>query len=65
MRVPPARRAEVHAEALRRLAEARENDYRRYLLWTAWRHTLRWTKQQQELGALLRTERIRGPKPWL
>ena len=32
MRVPPARRAEVHAEALRRLAEARENDYRRYLL---------------------------------
>ncbi len=32
MRVPPARRAAVHAEALRRLAEARENDYRRYLL---------------------------------
>ena len=32
MRVPAARRAAVHAEALRRLAEARENDYRRYLL---------------------------------
>ena len=32
MRVPPARRAAVHAEALRRLAEARENDYRRHLL---------------------------------
>jgi hypothetical protein len=32
MRVPPARRAAVHAEALRRLAEARENEYRRYLL---------------------------------
>ena len=32
MRVPPERRAAVHAEALRRLAEARENDYRRYLL---------------------------------
>ena len=32
VRVPPARRAEVHAEALRRLDEARENDYRRYLL---------------------------------
>jgi hypothetical protein len=29
MRVTPARRAEVHAEALRRLAEARENDFRR------------------------------------
>ncbi len=29
MRVPPARRAAVYAEALRRLAEARENDYRR------------------------------------
>jgi hypothetical protein len=26
MRVPPARRAEVYAEALRRLAEAREDD---------------------------------------
>jgi hypothetical protein len=32
MRVPPTRRAAVHAEALPRLAEARENDYRRYLL---------------------------------
>jgi hypothetical protein len=29
MQVPPARRAAVHAEALRRLAEARENEYRR------------------------------------
>ena len=32
MRVPAARRAELYAEALRRIARSGENDYRRYLL---------------------------------
>jgi hypothetical protein len=61
MRVPPARRAEVHAEALRRLAEARENDYRRYLLLDCLEaYATLDEAQAQELGALLRTERYRG-----
>jgi hypothetical protein len=58
MRVPPARRATVHAEALRRLAEARENDYRRYLLLDCLEaYATLDPAQAQELGALLRTER--------
>jgi hypothetical protein len=32
MRVPPERRAELHAEALKRIALSGENDWRRYLL---------------------------------
>ena len=63
MRVPPARRAEVHAEALRRLAEARENDYRRYLLLDCLEaYATLDEAQAQELGALLRTERYQGAK---
>jgi hypothetical protein len=61
MRVPPARRAAVHAEALRRLAEARENDYRRYLLLDCLEaYATLDEAQAQELGALLRTERYQG-----
>ncbi len=61
MRVPSARRAEVHAEALRRLAEARENDYRRYLLLDCLEaYATLDEAQAQELGALLRTERYQG-----
>ena len=61
MRVPPARRAEVHAEALRRLAEARENDYRRYLLLDCLEAYATLDEEQaQELAALLRTERYQG-----
>ena len=61
MRVPPARRAEVHAEALRRLAEARENDYRRYLLLDCLEaYATLDEAQAQEFGALLRTERYQG-----
>jgi hypothetical protein len=61
MRVPPARRAVVHAEALRRLAEARENDYRRYLLLDCLEaYAALDEAQAQELGALLRTERYQG-----
>jgi hypothetical protein len=61
MRVPPARRAAVHAEALRRLAEARENEYRRYLLLDCLEaYATLDEAQAQELGALLRTERYQG-----
>jgi hypothetical protein len=61
MRVAPARRAEVHAEALRRLAEAREDDYRRYLLLDCLEaYATLDEAQAQELGALLRTERYQG-----
>ena len=61
MRVPAARRAEVHAEALRRLAEARENDYRRYLLLDCLEaYATLDEAQARELEALLRTERYQG-----
>ena len=61
MRVPPARRVEVHAEALRRLAEARENDYRRYLLLDCLEaYATLDEAQAQELEKLLRTERYSG-----
>jgi hypothetical protein len=61
MHVPPARRAAVQAEALRRLAEARENDYRRYLLLECLEaYATLDEAQAQELGALLRTERYQG-----
>ncbi len=61
MRVPAARRAAVHAEALRRLAEARENDYRRYLLLDCLEaYATLDEAQAQELEELLRTERYQG-----
>jgi hypothetical protein len=61
MRVPPERRAAVHAEALRRLAEARENDYRRYLLLDCLETYASLDETQaQELGALLQTEQYEG-----
>ncbi len=61
MRVPLARRAAVHAEALRRLAEARENDYRRYLLLDCLEtYAALDEAQARELEALLRTDRYQG-----
>ena len=63
MRVPAARRSAVHAEALRRLAEARENDYRRYLLLDCLEAYAALDEAQAEaLGALLRTERYEGAR---
>src|SRR5262249_59389525 len=63
MRVSPARRAAVHAEALRRLAEARENDYRRYLLLDCLEaYATLDEAQAKELEALLRTERYQGAR---
>jgi hypothetical protein len=61
MRVPPTQRAAMHAEALRRLAEARENDYRRYLLLDCLEAYASLDEAQaRELQALLRTERYQG-----
>jgi hypothetical protein len=61
MRVPPERRAAVHAEALRRLAEARENEYRRYLLLECLESYATLDQAQaQELEALLHTKRYQG-----
>jgi len=58
MGVPPTRRAAVHAEALRRLAGARENDYRRYLLLDCLEAYATLDEEQaEELRVLLRTER--------
>jgi hypothetical protein len=63
MRVPPERRASVQAEALRRLAEARENDYRRYLLLDCFEaYATLDDAQAQELAALLQTERYEGAR---
>ncbi|MHC5536760.1 DUF4351 domain-containing protein [Singulisphaera rosea] len=57
MRVPASRRALVHAEALQRLAEARENDYRRYLLLDCLEaYASLDDVQAEELQTLLRTE---------
>jgi flagellar biosynthesis/type III secretory pathway protein FliH len=51
----------VHAEALQRLAEARENDYRRYLLLDCLEaYATLDEAQARELGELLQTERYRG-----
>ncbi len=61
MKVPPARRVEVHAEALRRLAEARENDYRRFLLFDCLEaYAALDDTQVQQLAELLQTERYQG-----
>jgi hypothetical protein len=61
MRVPPARRAEVHAEALRRLQEARDNDYRRYLLLECLEaYTALDEAQRHQFEGLLQTERYQG-----
>jgi hypothetical protein len=50
----------VHAEALRRLAEARENDDRRHLLLDCLEtYAALDEARAEELGALLRTERYR------
>ena len=65
MRVPPARRAEVHAEALRRLAEARENDYRRYLLLDCLEaYATLDEAQRKSWRRCFGPSAIRGPKPW-
>ncbi len=65
MRVPAERRAAVHAEALRRLAEAREDEYRRYLLLDCWRPMRRWTsRRRRSWASYWRPSDMRGSRRW-
>ncbi len=64
MRVPPERRAERHAEALKRIAHSGENDWRRFLLAEcveAYAHL--GEAQRQQLQALLTTEQYQEVRP--
>jgi len=64
MRVPPERRAELQAEALKRIALSAENDWRRYLLAECVEAygDLDET-QRQQLQALLTTEQYQEVRP--
>ncbi len=64
MRVPAERRAELHAEALKRIAHSGENDWRRFLLAEcveAYAHLDE--AQRQRLQALLTTEAYQEVRP--
>jgi len=64
MRVPAERRAELHAEALKRIAHSGENDWRRFLLAEcveAYAHLDE--AQRQRLQALLTTEQYQEVRP--
>src|SRR5262249_30432569 len=64
MRVPPQRRAELHAEALQRIARSGENDWRRFLLAECVEAYGDLDEaQRQELEALLNTEQYREARP--
>jgi hypothetical protein len=64
MRVPPERRVEVHAEALKRIALCGENDWRRYLLEEcAEAYTNLDEAQRLQLQALLGAEAYREVRP--
>jgi hypothetical protein len=64
MRVPAARRAELHAEALKRIAQSRENDWRRFLLAECLEAYANLDEaQRQQLQALLATPQYQEVKP--
>jgi hypothetical protein len=64
MRVPPERRVELHAEALKRIAAARENDFRRFLLAECLEAYGQLDEtQRQRLQALLTTEQFQEVRP--
>jgi hypothetical protein len=64
MRVPPERRVELHAEALKRIALSGENDWRRYLLAECIEAYAGLDAAQQErLKALLTTEPYQEARP--
>src|SRR5438477_617057 len=66
MRVPPERRAELHAEALKRIAQAGDNDWRRFLLAEC---VEAYSKldgvQWQRLQALLTSEQYQEVRPFM
>jgi hypothetical protein len=64
MRVPAERRAELYAEALRRIARCGENDYRRYLLAECLEAYADLDEVQRgRLQALLKTEHYQEVQP--
>jgi hypothetical protein len=64
MRVPPERRAELHAEALKRIARSGENDWRRFLLTECVEAYADLDEaQRQRLQALLATEQYQEGRP--
>jgi hypothetical protein len=66
MRVPPERRAELHAEALQRIARSGENDWRRFLLAECVEAYSELDEaQRQRLQALLTTEAYQEVRPFM
>src|SRR5947209_2337190 len=64
MRLPADRRAELHAEGLKRIARSGENDYRRFLLAECLAAYGELDEAQRErLQALLATEQYREVQP--
>lgn len=64
MRVPQQRKAELYAEALKRLALSRENDFRRFLLTECLEaYSALDADQQQRVRSLLATEPYLGVRP--
>jgi hypothetical protein len=64
MRVPPERRAELHAEALKRIALSGENDWRRFLLAECLEAYGQLDEsQRQQLQALLFSESYQEARP--
>jgi len=64
MRVPAERRAELHAEALKRIAQSRENDWRRFLLAECVEAYGNLDEgQRQQFQALLTTEPYQEVRP--
>jgi predicted transposase YdaD len=66
MRVPPERRAELHAEALKRIARSGDNDWRRYLLAECVEAYANLDEaQRQRLEALLTSEKYQEVRPFM
>jgi hypothetical protein len=66
MRVPPERRAELHAEALKRIALSGENDWRRFLLAECVEaYSKLGDAERQRLQALLTTEQYQQVRPFM
>jgi hypothetical protein len=64
MKVPPERRAELHAEALKRIACSGENDYRRFLLAECLEAYAQLDEaQRQRLQELLASEQYQEARP--
>jgi hypothetical protein len=64
MRVPAERRAELHAEALKRIALSQENDWRRYLLTECYEaYADLDDTQRQRLTDLLNTDSYKEVRP--